>query len=186
MSGYLPSIEPRNATEVSDVDLGTAYPHNIMSIPTFRLSTYNLRTYSSFAYASKARRRHRRVKTNLREILRCSDVVVVQETKLQAPDFYHEFQDEWVVFCNPYYKEDFYTDTEEENFIGTDTESDYCSSEEENRWEDVLQREMKSDSCVTMGKSTLPKRVPTFLFGNHWPATFCYPMKYTKWDMCTQ
>ena len=137
MSGYLPSIEPRNATEVSDVDLGTAYPHNIMSIPTFRLSTYNLRTYSSFAYASKARRRHRRVKTNLREILRCSDVVVVQETKLQAPDFYHEFQDEWVVFCNPYYKEDFYTDTEEENFIGTDTESDYCSSEEENRWEEA-------------------------------------------------
>src|SRR6056300_1551423 len=81
--------------------------------------------------------RHRRVKTNLREIMKCSDVVVVQETKLQAPDFYHEFQGEWLVFRNPYYTEDFYTDTEDEDFIGTDTESDYCSeaSDEEDRWE---------------------------------------------------
>src|SRR6056300_707962 len=138
MSDYLPYLMPRNATEVSDVDLGTAYPYNIMSIPTFRLSTYNLRSYSSFAYAGKAKGRCRRVKTNLREIMKCSDVVVVQETKLQAPDFYHDFQDEWVVFRNPYFTEDFYTDTEDDDFIGTDTESDYCSgaSDDEDRWEE--------------------------------------------------
>ena len=102
MSEYVNPNES-GSTSLDDSNFSLFYPNLFAYTPTPRLLSYNVRSYSCRAVSTELKQRSRRVKTNLRGCMRYADVVCVQETKHQTPDFYHEFKAEWWVFRNPYY-----------------------------------------------------------------------------------
>ena len=101
MSEYYGPIG-RRPTPADTICFEAYYPHMFSSLPTPRLSTYNVRSYSALAAGNKLRKKRRHIARNLADVMRYSDVVVVQETRHQAPSFYAKFALEWYVFHNPH------------------------------------------------------------------------------------
>ena len=102
MSRYTGPAEA-GPTLLNGANFATYYPKLFAYTPTPRLLSYNARSYSCRAVSAELKQRSRRVKANMTSGMRYADVVCMQETKHQTPDFYHSFSAEWIVFRNPYY-----------------------------------------------------------------------------------
>jgi len=102
MSRYTGPAEA-GPTLLNGANFATYYPNLFAYTPTPRLLSYNARSYSCRAVSAELKQRSRRVKANMKSGMRYADVVCMQETKHQTPDFYHSFSAEWIVFRNPYY-----------------------------------------------------------------------------------
>ena len=73
------------------LDHSNSFHHFFPSLPTPRIVSYNVRTYSSTAKDAAFISRKRKVQANLRSVMRHADVVLVQETKLQNHTVYKPF-----------------------------------------------------------------------------------------------
>ena len=91
---------PTVAASHAHKPLSRWYP--FVGIPTPRLLTYNVRSYSSIPISEGARIRHRKILTNLQSVMKHADIVLVQETKIQNKAYYRPFRRDWFVFHNPY------------------------------------------------------------------------------------
>jgi len=100
MSDYYGPLNNR-CLPVAQLDFNKTYPHLYKDFPTPRLITYNVRSYSCTATKGKRKRRRARIRRNLQDVMKHADVVLVQETKIQTPDFYYMYAHDWYVFHNP-------------------------------------------------------------------------------------
>ena len=71
------------------------------AIPTPRVLTYNVRSYSAVPTSGNAKARRGRMRKNLDVALAKADIVLVQETKLQNATYYERYKRKWHVFHNP-------------------------------------------------------------------------------------
>ena len=88
------------AAELYDPSLCKSY-HAFLDLPTPRLATYNIRTFSGMPIDVAAAVRQRRILANVESVCRHSDVVLLQETKGPPAAVYERFGSEWYVFDNP-------------------------------------------------------------------------------------
>ena len=163
MSEYLgPSSAASRSVPLQDVDFAAFYPHLFAHLPTPRLLTYNVRSYSCTAVSGKYKRRARRLKRNLIDVMRHADVVCIQETKMQTPDYYDSFKSEWFVFHNPYYTEcDFFrpvgtpinTDTEDSEAEFSDRDRDFSDLSDISDDEEVRVHAAKAGTDIFVRKS---------------------------------
>ena len=77
--------------------------HFFPSLPTPRIVTYNVRSYSSNAKDVVFVNRKSKIRANLLCVMRHADVVLVQETKLQNHTLYKCFDNDWLIYHNPYF-----------------------------------------------------------------------------------
>ena len=102
MSDYLGPGSYRPIVAAASVHRPVSRWYPYPGVPTPRLLTYNIRSYSSVPTSASARLRGKKLLTNLTTAMAHSDIVLIQETKIQNDAYYWQFRRDWYVFHNPY------------------------------------------------------------------------------------
>ena len=102
MSDYLgPAAAACLPDNAADYDASLAERHHsVVHLPTPRLLTYNIRTFSGLPTDLKVLARQNRVFSNIHAVIPSADIVLLQETKSPPDAVYDSFRAEWYVFRN--------------------------------------------------------------------------------------
>ena len=75
--------------------------HSFLHIPTPRMCTYNIRTFSGLPTATDPQSRQNKILSNIRTVLKQVDILLLQETKSPPDAVYDSFLPLWEVHKNP-------------------------------------------------------------------------------------